>query len=330
MSTTVSPRSREAPQYEEFYGFVQSPFTLAPDPRFLYLSQSHDAALQLLLQAIERKEGIVVLSGDIGTGKTTVCRSVLERLDMTCFTSLLLNPFLSVEELLREILLDFGVVSRDAVRSGRITGATKHDLVSTLHEFLLSLVPIGGSGVLIIDEAQHLSPRVLEELRVLSNLETNHSKLLQIVLVGQLNLLDVLATPEVKQLDQRITMRATLSPLTRADVEAYIGHRLSVAHGSSSISFESAAIDRIHAASRGVPRVINLLCDRSLMIGASFGLHAITADVVSEAAAALGVPVKRARTLPWGDRLWRWAAVAAAIVALIAALLLFSPLSSAF
>ena len=145
---------------------------------------------------------------------------MLERLDMTCFTSLLLNPFLSVEELLREILLDFGVVSREAVRSGRIAAATKHDLVSTLHEFLVSLIPIGGSGVLIIDEAQHLSPQVLEELRVLSNLETNHSKLLQIVLVGQLNLLDVLASPAVKQLDQRISMRATLNPLTRPDVES--------------------------------------------------------------------------------------------------------------
>jgi general secretion pathway protein A len=325
----VSPPPREAPQYEEFYGLVQSPFTLAPYPRFLYLSQSHDAALQQLLQAIERKEGIVVLIGDIGTGKTTICRSVLERLDMTCFTSLLLNPFLSVEELLREILLDFGVVSREAVRSGRIA-ATKHDLVSTLHEFLVSLIPIGGSGVLIIDEAQHLSPGVLEELRVLSNLETNHSKLLQIVLVGQLKLLDVLRSPDVKQLDQRITMRATLNPLTRSEVDAYIGHRLSVAHGSSSISFDSAAIDAIHAASRGVPRMINLLCDRSLMIGARFGLREIPADVVSEAVVALGLPTARGRARAWRDRIWRFAAVAAVIVALIAALLLFSTLSSAF
>ena len=127
--------------YEEFYGFVQSPFTLAPDPRFLYLSESHDEAIQLLLQAIRRKEGFIVLTGDIGTGKTTVCRALLEQLDMTTFTSLVLNPFLSVEELLREILLDFGVVSREAVRSGRIAAATKHELVSTLHEFLLSLDP---------------------------------------------------------------------------------------------------------------------------------------------------------------------------------------------
>ncbi len=325
MSATVSTPSRETPQYEEFYGFVQSPFTLAPDPRFLYLSPSHEAAMQLLLQAIDRKEGIVVLTGDIGTGKTTVCRSVLERLDMTCFTSLLLNPFLSVEELLREILLDFGVVSREAVRSGRISSASKHDLVSTLHEFLLSLTPIGGSGVLIIDEAQHLSPQVLEELRVLSNLETKHAKLLQIVLVGQLNLLDVLASPAVKQLDQRISMRATLSPLSRPEIEAYIGHRLSVAHGSSSIAFEAQALDAIYTASQGVPRVINLVCDRSLMIGARFGLRTITADVVVESAAALGLRTPRRRASTWRDRLWHGAGLAAALVALIAALLLFAP-----
>jgi general secretion pathway protein A len=330
LSATVSPPSRETPQYEEFYGFVQSPFTLAPDPRFLYLSPSHEAAMQLLLQAINRKEGIVVLTGDIGTGKTTVCRSVLERLDMTCFTSLLLNPFLSVEELLREILLDFGVISREAVRSGRVAAASKHDLVSTLHEFLVSLIPIGGSGVLIIDEAQHLSPLVLEELRVLSNLETNHAKLLQIVLVGQLNLLDVIASPEVKQLDQRISMRATLSPLTRPDVQSYISHRLSVAHGSSSIAFDTQAIDAIHGTSQGVPRVINLLCDRSLMIGAAFGLSTITADVVSESAAALGLRTPRPRVSAWRDRIRRWVGLAAGLIALIAALLLFAPLSDPF
>ncbi len=330
LSATVSPPSRETPQYEEFYGFVQSPFTLAPDPRFLYLSPSHDAALQLLLQAINRKEGIVVLAGDIGTGKTTVCRSVLERLDMTCFTSLLLNPFLSVEELLREILLDFGVVSREAVRSGRIGGATKHDLVSTLHEFLVSLIPIGGSGVLIIDEAQHLSPAVLEELRVLSNLETNHQKLLQIVLVGQLNLRDVLKSPQVTQLDQRISIRALLHPLTRKDVDLYIGHRLSMARGSSSITFDTGALDAIYAASKGIPRVINLLCDRSLMIGASFGLRTIPADVVSEAASALGLRSARAKASAWRDHFWMWAGLAAAVIALVAGMLLFAPLSNPF
>lgn len=325
MGAAASPLSRDAPQYEEFYGFVQSPFTLAPDPRFLYLSASHDAALQLLLQSITRKEGIVILTGDIGTGKTTLCRSLIERLDMTAFTSLLLNPFLSVEELLREILLDFGVVSREAVRNGRIASATKQELVSTLHEFLISLVPIGGFGVLLIDEAQHLSPQVLEEIRVLSNLETNQQKLLQIVLVGQTNLLDILRSPEVSQLDQRITMRASLNPLSRPEVESYIGHRMSVARGASSVNFDPPALDAIHAISHGVPRVINLVCDRSLMLGAAFGLRTITPDVVSEGATALGLKTSRPRARSWSDLGWRWAAIAAAIIALLAGLLLFAP-----
>jgi general secretion pathway protein A len=222
------------------------------------------------------------------------------------------------------------VVSRDAVRNGRITSATKHDLVSTLHDFLTSLVPIGGSGVLIIDEAQHLSPPVLEELRVLSNLETNDTKLLQIVLVGQLNLLDVLSSADVKQLDQRISMRATLRPLSRPDVESYIGHRLSVAHGSSSITFDSDAFDAIHAASQGVPRVINLLCDRSLMIGAGFGLRTITADVVTEAAAALGLRPARSRARALRDQLRRWAGFGAAVIAWLTARLLLAPFSNPF
>jgi general secretion pathway protein A len=326
LSLTLATTIQEAPQYEEFYGFVQSPFTLAPDPRFLYLSESHDGALQLLLQSIRRKEGIIVLTGDIGTGKTTVCRSVLERLDMNSFTSLLLNPFLSVEEMLREILLDFGVVSRDAVRSGRVAAATKHDLVSTLHEFLISLVPIGGTGILMIDEAQHLSPQVLEELRVISNLETNQSKLLQIVLVGQLNLLEVLAAPELRQLDQRISLRATLTPLTRADLEAYIGHRLAVARGSSSVNFDAQALDAIHTTSEGVPRVVNLLCDRALMLGARDGISVITEDIITEAADGLGLRPPRAARWAW-TRGWawtqdarRWVLIVATILALLATL----------
>ena len=251
--------------YEQYYGFVQPPFTLTPDPRFLYRSESHEEAITLLQQAIRRKEGFIVLTGDIGTGKTTSCRALLEQLDASVFTSLILNPFLSVEELLREVLLDFGVVSREGVRSGRIATASKHELISTLHEFLLSLMPIHGSAVLIIDEAQHLSTQVLEQIRIISNLETNESKLLQIVLVGQLNLLNVLAAAEMRQLDQRISIRATLKPLTREEVEAYIAHRLWVARGSTAVTFEPAALDLVHAYTGGVPRIINLLCDRSLM-----------------------------------------------------------------
>jgi general secretion pathway protein A len=301
---TSTPRG--SLQYEEFYGFVQSPFTLAPDPRFLYPSRLHEEAIRLLLQAVRRREGVAVLSGDIGTGKTTVCRTVLEQLDMTLFTSLVLNPFLSAEELLREILLDFGVVSREAVRSGRVTSATRHELVSTLHEFLISLVPIGASGVLIIDEAQHLSPQVLEELRVLSNLETNQTKLLQIVLVGQLNLLDILKQPEQRQLDQRISLRAVLNPLDRSDLDAYVTHRLTVARGASPVTFAAPALDLLHQATGGVPRLINLVCDRALMLGAQTDVRTITPDLIYSAAASLGLQAARPVTGRWWRRLPRW------------------------
>jgi general secretion pathway protein A len=273
--------------YEEFYGFAQSPFTLAPDPRFLYLSGTHDDALRQLLQAIRRKEGFIVLAGDIGTGKTTLCRALIEQFDATTFTSLVLNPFVTIEELLQEVLLDFGVISQDTLQGGRAASITRHELISTLHEFLLSLQPIGGVAVLIIDEAQHLTPEVLEQIRVISNLETNNAKLLQIILVGQLDLLTMLGQQGMRQLDQRISLRARLEPLTRIEMEAYIGHRLGVARGSSSVTFEAKALDIVHAHSQGVPRVINLLCDRSLMLAAESGSGSIGADIVKKAAAAL-------------------------------------------
>ena len=309
--------------YEQYYGFVQPPFTLTPDPRFLYRSESHEEAITLLQQAIRRKEGFIVLTGDIGTGKTTSCRALLEQLDASVFTSLILNPFLSVEELLREVLLDFGVVSREGVRSGRIATASKHELISTLHEFLLSLMPIHGSAVLIIDEAQHLSTQVLEQIRIISNLETNESKLLQIVLVGQLNLLNVLAAAEMRQLDQRISIRATLKPLTREEVEAYIAHRLWVARGSTAVTFEPAALDLVHAYTGGVPRIINLLCDRSLMQGAQMRVSRLTPAMIEEAAGSLGLklPVtgrpKRRASDAAGQGRWRVAALAAVVVALL-------------
>ena len=311
--------------YEEFYGFVQSPFTLAPDPRFFYLSESHDEAIRQLLQSIRRKEAFIVLTGDIGTGKTTLCRALLERLDLTTFTSLILNPFLSVEELLREILLDFGVVSREGVRSGRIASASKHELASTLHDFLRSLVPIHASGVLIIDEAQHLSPQVLEEIRVLSNLETTESKLLQIVMVGQLNLLDVLAAADMRQLDQRISLRAILKPLTRDEVNAYIAHRVSIARGSSSVSFDAAAVDSVHAVTGGVPRMINLVCDRSLMLGARAGVAVITPALIREAADLLALKMPAADASGW-RRIPRWVVALVVVLLLAALILLFAPI----
>jgi general secretion pathway protein A len=275
--------------YEEYYGFVQPPFSLTPDPRFLYRSESHDVALQQVWQAIRRKEGFIVLTGDIGTGKTTLSRTILEQFDPTTFTALILNPFLSVEELLREVLLSFGVASKDALRNGRLARASKHELIRTLHDFLLSLVPLHGSAVLIIDEAQHLSTEILEEIRILSNLETNEQKLLQIVLVGQLNLLDVLHDAKLRQLDQRISIRCLLKPLNREEVEAYITHRLWVARGSTAVTFTPAAINKVHALSGGVPRMINLICDRALMVGCQGQTDKITDTSILDASTALGL-----------------------------------------
>ena len=312
--------------YEEFYRFGQPPFTLAPDPRFLYRSESHDEAINRLLQSIRRKEGFILLTGDIGTGKTTVCRTLLQQLDVNTFTSLILNPFLSVEELLREILLDFGVVSREAVRSGRLSRASKHELITTLQEFLMSLMAIRGSGVLIIDEAQHLTPEVLEQIRVISNLETNDSKLLQIVLVGQLNLLDVLAASDMRQLDQRISLRAVLNPLNREEVEAYIAHRLWVAKGADAVRFDSDAVTTVHAISGGVPRVINLLCDRALMVGAEVRVNVITSPIVEQGAVNLGIISPAVANKARLARARGWGLVGAAAALAIGAMLLFAPL----
>jgi general secretion pathway protein A len=281
--------------YEDYYGFVQPPFSLTPDPRFLYRSESHDLALQQVWQAIRRKEGFIVLTGDIGTGKTTLCRTLLEQFDETTFTALILNPFLSVEELLREMLLSFGVVSKDALRSSRLATASKHELIRTLHDFLLSLVPLHGSAVLIIDEAQHLSPDVLEEIRILSNLETNDQKLIQIVIVGQLNLLDVLHKSELRQLDQRISIRCSLKALTREEVEAYVTHRLWVARGTTPVTFTASAFDLVHTLSGGVPRMINLICDRSLMAASQKQTNRLTEEHVVHAAGQLSLHVPKGR-----------------------------------
>ncbi len=273
--------------HEQYFGFKERPFALSPDPKFLYRSASHDAATERLVQALRRREGFIVFTGDIGTGKTTLCRALLAQMGPTSFTSLVLNPFLSVDELLREVLIDFGVVSRDAVRTDRLDAPSTHDLMSALYEFLQSIAPIGGTAVLIIDEAQHLSKAVLEQIRVLSNLEASDTKLLQIVLVGQLDLLDTLGQADMRQFAQRISLRATLTPLTREESDAYIRHRITTAAPSRDVTFGPDALSAVWSIAAGVPRVINLLCDRALAFAAEDAREAVTAIHVRQAAAAL-------------------------------------------
>ena len=275
--------------HEQYFGFQQRPFELSPDPRFLYRSASHDAATGQLIQALHRGEGFLVLAGDIGTGKTTLCRNLLNQLGPTSFTSLILNPFLSADELLRQVLLDFGVVSREAAHDARFSEASTHELVSTFHEFLQSLVAIGGRAVILIDEAQHLSKEVMEQIRVLSNLEASDTKLLQIVLIGQLNLLDTLNHADMRQYAQRISLRATLTALTREESEAYIRHRITVAVPKREVLFTTNAVNNLHAIAEGIPRVINLLCDRALAFTAQDSETTVTFRHVLLAAGALNL-----------------------------------------
>ncbi len=306
MGEALTIRAPGAQTYEEYYGFTQSPFSLAPDPHFLYLSESHDEAIRQLLEASRRDgrvpdervpdERVIVLTGEVGTGKTTLARALLTKLDNTSFPSLVLNPFLSVEELLHEVLLDFGVISRDDVRSGRAIEASRQDLTRTLRDFLLALQPIGGRGVLIIDEAQHLPTEVLEQLRVISMAETGGPCLLQVMLIGQPSLLVVLAQDALRELDSRVSVRATLRPLGRPDVEAYVAHRLSVAGGSGRVTFEDGAIEAVYALSGGVPRLINLLCDRALMAGGVESTDSIDGATVYDAGRVLGMSVPAAAT----------------------------------
>src|SRR6266404_3706159 len=238
--------------YERYYGLSEKPFSLTPDPKFLYRSPSHANAFELLQYAVRRREGFTVITGDIGTGKTTLCRALLEQIDRTTFTALVLNPFLSEEDLLKLILQDFGVISREDVKRGRLAGVSKQELIEVLYDFLLSLIPLKASAVLIIDEAQNLPPSVLEQIRILSNLETDKEKLLQIILVGQLNLHDLLRSPDLRQLDQRVSIRYELTPLDRETVGAYIVHRLTIAGGGQSVSFSPEAIDEVHRFSKGI------------------------------------------------------------------------------
>ena len=287
--------------YETYYGLTEKPFSLTPDPKFLYRSESHANAFDLLQYAIERREGFVVVTGDIGTGKTTLCRALLDQVDRATVTALVLNPFLSEEDLLKRILLDFGVVSREERQSGNPPTIGKSELIDRLHDFLVDLSP-RKSAVLIIDEAQNLPLRLLEQLRILSNLETDKEKLLQIILVGQLNLKELLRSPDLRQLDQRISIRYELQPLDRSAVAAYVTHRLAVAGGSGSVSFSENAFNNLHRLSGGIPRLINLICDRALLAGYSVRARRITSDLVIHAAQSLDMQIPPAPRLKWTDR----------------------------
>lgn len=266
--------------YAPFFGLRHEPFSIAPDPRYLFMSERHREALAHLLYGVKGGGGFVLLTGEIGAGKTTVCRCFLEQIPKRCNVAYIFNPKLTVEELLKTICDEFGI---PAPHDGPGV-ATVKDYVDALNEFLLKTHAVGQNNVLIIDEAQNLSADVLEQLRLLTNLETNERKLLQIVLIGQPELRAMLARPELEQLAQRVIARFHLEALSREETVQYIRHRLSVAGMKRSIPFDRAAMQRIHALSRGVPRRINLLCDRALLGAYAAGKPQVDIAIVDKAA----------------------------------------------
>jgi general secretion pathway protein A len=264
--------------YQEFFGLKEKPFSLTPDSQFLYLSESHRTAIDSLLYGIDQREGFIVITGDIGTGKTTICRATLDRIEKHVKTAVIFNSLLTERELLELILQDFGLLSK---------GKSKRELIDELNKFLLDQLAQGENVVIIFDEAQNLSIPVLEQIRMLSNLETEKEKMLQIVLIGQLELDLKLQKPELKQLNQRITIRNRLMPLTRKEMESYIHQRLMVAGGQGNIIFSRFALNEIYKFSGGIPRLINLICDRALLGGFVDQTYHINKRIVQRARRSL-------------------------------------------
>lgn len=243
--------------YQSFYGFKEMPFNITPDPRFLYLSPTHQEALQHLKYGVAEKKGFIVLVGEVGCGKTTLCRRFLNELDPAHYdTALILNPRVTETQMLKAILTELGETK---------LARSQVDLVAQMNRVLLERIGRGRDIVLIIDEAQNLKVDVLEEIRLLSNLETDKQKLLQIVLLGQPELKEVLAREELRQLRQRILVHYELHPLSAEDVGNYIQHRLTLAGGTGRPAFTRWALRAVHRASKGIPRIVNNLCDKALL-----------------------------------------------------------------
>ncbi len=243
--------------YQSYFGLAEAPFSIAPDPRYLYMSLRHQEALAHLLYGVNAGGGFVLLTGEVGAGKTTVCRCLLEQIPQACDVAYIFNPKLTVSELLSTICAEFGI----AVPSGNTSVKVYIDCINA---YLLDAHARGRHTVLIIDEAQNLSTDVLEQLRLLTNLETNQRKLLQIILLGQPELAAMLARPELRQLAQRIIARYHLGALSRQEVAAYVQHRLVVA-GAQRLLFPTGLTGRLYRLSGGIPRIINVLCDRALL-----------------------------------------------------------------
>jgi general secretion pathway protein A len=263
--------------YEEFFGFKEDPFRATPDPEYLFLGVHHREALARMIYGIQERKGFILITGEVGTGKTLLIRHLLRNLvasqNGVIRTALVFNPKMGVVDFLRHILSDLGVLIRDR---------SKGDYLRDLNGFLLQAFEKGEKVVLIVDEAQGLKPAMLEEIRLLSNLETAKSKLLQIILVGQPELKKIVDRPDFRQLRQRINLRFHIPPLTEEETRAYIQKRVTVAGGEESL-FTAEAIHEVFLRSRGIPRLINMLCDNALLDGFAAEQKFIDADLVKNA-----------------------------------------------
>jgi general secretion pathway protein A len=260
--------------YLDFYGLKEPPFNITPNPRFLFNSARHREALNHLLYGIRERKGFVQLTGEVGAGKTTLCRVLMDELGRNCSSALILNPALTPEQLLKAIAVEFAL---------QVHGMDHVETLQTINLFLLSEAEKGRDCVLIIDDAQALSPEQLEQVRLLSNLETDDRKLLQIVLMGQPELRDRLDDPSLRQLRQRITVRYHLTPLRQTEIHHYVQHRLQVSGSKGLPLFTWPALWRIFLYSRGIPRLINAVCDKCLLAGFVVQTHRITFALASQA-----------------------------------------------
>jgi len=259
--------------YCKFYGLKERPFNVTSDPSFFFSSKNHKEAISHLVYGVSQRKGIIVLTGEIGTGKTTVCRFFLNQIGKNVKTAFILNPHFSETQLMESIIGDFGIPLKQG---------SKLNMVQELNKFLLKESKTGNNIVLIIDEAQNLKPGILEQLRLLSNLETEKDKLLQVILVGQPELNEKLNLYNLRQLRQRIMVRYHIGMLEHDEVKAYINHRLRVAGAAKPIEFSEESINLIMNFSSGTPRLVNMICDRALLAGFVAETHQINADIINK------------------------------------------------
>jgi len=292
--------------YSDYFGFSEAPFSIAPDPRYLFMSEKHREALAHLLYGVGDQGGFIVLTGEVGTGKTTICRCLLQQIPENTDVAFIINPRQNINQLLQSTFAELGLPYQK--------GSNSKELIDQFNHYLLQVHAKGRNTILIIDEAQNLPKEVLEQLRLLTNLETNEKKLLQLLLIGQPELSDLLNLPELRQLSQRVTARYHLNPLSKNEIHQYIDHRLAVA-GVKRPLFTHRAVQTIFKFSRGVPRLVNLISDRSLLGVYSENALQVTPKQVRKAVKEVFGSHQQSR----GSQLLYWSLLTACIAGLIIA-----------